>query len=89
MKPTRAEVAQAVIAAIATVSGLSIQDIEEDQVLKEYPIYLDDPQLAKLALKLRKYIKSIDDTKTILVATIRKSGMTVGQLIDYIYKLLK
>jgi len=89
MKPTRAEVKIAVTTIIAEITGLKPQKIKEEHVLKEHPLYMDDMQLIRLALELRKYIKSFDKTKTILVATIRKSGLTVGKLIDLVYNLLK
>ena len=88
MKPTREQVAEAVIAAVATVSGLKPEKIKEEHVLKEHPLNLDDQQLNRLTLKLREYIKSIDPAKTIWVTTVRKSGQTVKGLIDYIFKLL-
>jgi len=87
MKPTRDQVKAAVIVALAEVSGLSPEKIKEEQVLKEYPLVLDDQQLNRLTLKLREYIKSIDPPKTIWVTTVRKSGQTVKGLTDYIFKV--
>jgi len=88
MKPTRQEVAAAVIAAVAKVSGLQPEKIKEEYILKEHPLKLDDQQLNRLTLKLRKYIKSVDSAKTIWASTVQKSGQSVEGLIDYIFKLL-
>lgn len=87
--PTKEEVTKKVKTEVANEAAISPDKIKEEHVLTDYPIYLDKVALGMLTLTLRRYIKTYNSDKTILVKEVRKSGLTVKALIALIYEKLK
>jgi hypothetical protein len=83
--PTKQQITTKVNGTIKDMTGLSPKP---GNVLADAPLRMDSTSLANLALGLRNYVKGFDPEQTVTVTEVRKSGLTVEQLIDLIDKKL-
>lgn len=87
--PTKAEVSTRVILILSDFTNLSAGKISPGHILKDTPLKMDSTGLANLALALRGYIKAFKKEATITVTEVRKSGLSVQDLISLVHQKIQ
>lgn len=87
-KPTRPQAAAKAAQLIGIYANYHGQ-LKPTYVLQDPPLMMNSMQLTKLALALRAYVQLYDNTATIVASDIKKSGMTVADVTNLVFKKLK
>ena len=67
-------------------TGVKADRIKPGWVLKDTPLAFDDNRLVYLAMSLRGYVQSFNESETVLASETRKAGRTVGAMADLVHE---
>ena len=82
--PSKARVRDEVLRQISTHTTRDPGELADDQQLKKPPLLFDNLSLVFLAESLRGYVRQYNRAATVKVAEMRKSGTTVGNVVEMI-----
>ncbi|MXN92188.1 hypothetical protein GR160_13230 [Flavobacterium sp. Sd200] len=78
------QIKSTIVGYIAVSTKYPETKIDEEFVLKKWPLALDDISLAFLAISCDKYLKTFNPDKEVFISEIRKRGLTVKGLVDLV-----
>lgn len=84
-KPPQAQVANTVRGFIATFANQPLNNFINTDILANPPLNMNSTTLNNLTTTLRGYIKNYKASATILASEVKKSNLTVQQLINLVY----